>query len=105
METAPDKSASAARICAIILSEPTDPRSKGLRLSICLNAQSSVLRLEKFHDSIDVYMLLHVCGPVSQFCKVSHKDAVDDGSSLGTLTTYMARRSQVSFIVPADSFN
>jgi hypothetical protein len=101
METASDKSAPAARICSITLSEPTDPRSKGLRLSICLNAQSSILRLEKFHDSIDVYMLLRACASVSQFCKVSHKDAAVDGSNLRTLIAYMTRRSQVSFVVLA----
>ena len=94
METAPKKSAPATRVCNITMLDATTPRPNGLRLSICLSTETSVLRLEKLHDAADIYTLLRACAPIQQFCKVTHKSAADE-SALKTLSGYMARRRQV----------
>ena len=91
MEVGPDR---ADRLCNITLSEPTDPRPLGLRLSVLYNTDVSVLRLKKFHDMPDLYLLLRACGPVQQCCKVSHS-AESDVGALSTLGAWMARKRQV----------
>lgn len=94
METAPNRAASAAKLCNISLSEPTEPRPGGIRLSLCYTAETSTLQLEKLHDVTDVYLLLRACAPIQQYCKVSHKTAEDE-TTFNTFATYLGRRRQV----------
>lgn len=103
METAPKKSAPAARLCSIRLAEPSLPRPNGLRLSVCYDAKTSVLKLEKFYETSDLFLLLRACDPVQQFSKVLPKEA-DEESTLKTFAAYMTRRRQVSTIIPSVTF-
>ena len=96
MPTTMDTSMPAERICDITLLQSTTPRPNGLRLSICLPAEASTLRLENFYDLANVYKLLRACAPVQQFCKVSPKSAATDQSNLEALSAYMRRRDLVS---------
>lgn len=91
MEANPDK---ADHFCNITLSDPTDHRPLGLRLSVLYNTNVTVLRLQKFHDIPDLYLLLRACGPVQQCCKVTHSTEKDI-NAVSTLGAWMARKCQV----------
>lgn len=91
MELSPDR---ADRLCNITLSEPTDPRPRGLRLSVLYDTDVSLLRLQKFHNLADLYQLLRACAPVQQCAKVSHASE-SDLQALSTLGAWMSRRTQV----------
>lgn len=100
MEVSPEK---ADRMCSITLSEPTDPRPLGLRLSVLYTTDVSVLRLKKFYNTPDLYLLLRACGPVLQCCKVSHS-AEGDLNAVATLGAWMARKHQVRSCASYGSF-
>jgi hypothetical protein len=94
METGLDR---AERLCNVMLSEPTDARPLGIKLSDVYNSDASVLRLKKFHDMPDLYILLGACGPVQQCCKFSHANDVDFHAT-STLSGWMTRTSQVNHL-------
>ncbi|KAI0094587.1 hypothetical protein BDY19DRAFT_913567 [Irpex rosettiformis] len=93
IEAGPDR---ADRLCNVSLSELTDARPMGLRLDILYTSDVSVLRLKKFHEMTDLYMLLRACAPVQQCCKVSHA-AEGDFETITTLSAWMTRKSQFAY--------
>ncbi|KAI0343935.1 hypothetical protein BDW22DRAFT_1327569, partial [Trametopsis cervina] len=93
MEAGPDR---ADRLCNVALSDPTDPLPRGLRLSVVYNPDVSMLRLQKFHDISDLYILLQACSTVQQCCKVSHA-AEEDFDAISTVGGWMARTQQFTY--------
>ena len=91
MEVGPDQ---ADRLCNIILSDVTEPRPTGYRLSMLLASVDS-LRLMKMYSAYDVWTILRGCSDIQQFAKVTHQEE-RDGSALKTLTNYMSRHGVVS---------
>ena len=91
MEVGADR---ADRICNVSLSDPTDARPMGLRLDILYTSEVSVLRLKKFYEMTDLYMILQACAPLQQCCKVSYA-AQGDFDAMTTLGGWMARKNQV----------
>lgn len=92
VETGPEKT---ERFCNVCLSEPTDPRPLGLRFSLCLSTENTALRLKKFHDLSDIYLILRSCAPVQQCCKFSRQDEAD-AATVATLGAWMSRKRRVS---------
>ena len=86
------------------MSDETTPRPNGLRINICYSADTSVLRLQKFHNVSDVATILRACGPVQQYCKLSPQNEVD-ADALKIITAWMARKRLVSdqYLVPRSS--
>lgn len=95
IEASPDR---ADRLCTIQLSEPTDARPMGLRLDVLYTPEVSVLRLKKFHEMSDLYLMLRACAPVQQCCKVAHATEADF-AGVATLSGWMTRNSQVRFVL------
>ncbi|KAJ3541216.1 hypothetical protein NM688_g6118 [Phlebia brevispora] len=81
----------ADRICNISLTDATNPRPEGLRLSILYKTETSILRFEKFHSVSDVSILFRACAPIQQFCKLTYQDA-GDAEALEILARYMTRK-------------
>ncbi|THH02520.1 hypothetical protein EW026_g379 [Hermanssonia centrifuga] len=84
------------RLCNVSLSEPTNPRPNGLRLSICYNTEDSILQLQKLHDVSDLFLILRACAFTQQFCKFGPLD-VSDVKPIGIFSSYMARMRQFTY--------
>ena len=84
----------AERLCSATLSEPSDPRPGGLRLSILLGSVDS-LRLAKLYNVHDLYLLLRACDTVQQFAKFGPQSDAD-ADAMKTLTAHMERLRLVS---------
>ncbi|KAI0702474.1 hypothetical protein BC835DRAFT_1320860 [Cytidiella melzeri] len=93
METGPDK---ADKLCNVCLSEPTEPRPLGLTMNIIYNSEVSILRLKKFHDIPDLYMLLRACAPLQQCCRVSNA-AGGDAVAIKALGDELTRNRQFTY--------
>lgn len=88
VEEDPQKS---KRLCDVRLSESTQPRPNGLRMSVCYTPTDPKLHLTKFYNTADIHALLDICAPIQQYCKVTHKDEADE-STFKTFSKFIARR-------------
>ena len=91
MENGPKK---AEKLCKIFMADETEPKPNGLRINICYNADTSILRLQKFHDISEVFIYLRACAPIQQYCKISPQTD-EDGDALNALSTWMHRKRLV----------
>lgn len=87
----------ASKLCSIRMTDATAHRPDGLRINICFNAETSILRLQKFHNLFDINIILRACAPIQQFCKIFHQTEVDL-DAFKALSAYMARKRVVRSI-------
>jgi hypothetical protein len=90
VDTAPNH---AEKLCAVTLSDSTDPLQNGLRFSIMLPSVDS-LRIKKRLHVCELDAVLYACGPVQQLAKVSAEDA-SCADRLNHLMIYMNLQQQV----------
>ena len=84
----------ANKLCNIRMTDATAWRRDGLRIHICYNAATTVLRLQKMHNLFDINIILRACAPIQQYCKV-YQQTEADTDSFESFSTYMARKRLV----------
>jgi hypothetical protein len=91
MDTAPNH---AEKLCAVTLSDPTDPPQNGLRLSIMFSSVDS-LRMKRRLYVGELDVMLSACGPVLQMAKLGVENLSYE-HRLNSVMTFMDTHQQVS---------